>query len=80
MKRDHVRPYSKQKICRSNKELGKPESTSAEIKIILKDETPIYQTPRRLRASEKQVAEKQVDKLVETKIITRSYSEFSTPV
>ncbi|XP_066258824.1 uncharacterized protein [Euwallacea similis] len=50
------------------------------MKLILKDEEPVYQHPRRLSPNEKAVVEEQIQEWLEEGIIRPSYSEFASPI
>lgn len=49
-------------------------------KIILKDDTPIYENPRRLSVKEKTIVENQIDEWLKDKVIEPSCSEFASCV
>ncbi|XP_055527292.1 uncharacterized protein LOC129719903 [Wyeomyia smithii] len=55
-------------------------STDVKLRIVLKEETPIQQHPRRLAPLEKEIAQKQVDQWLKNGIIQPSASEFSSPI
>ena len=61
----------------------KPEnkkSTPIKMKLILKDDIPVYQSPRRLPLSEQRETEEQVDEWLEKGIIRPSCSDYASPV
>uniref|UniRef100_A0A0K8VRE6 RNA-directed DNA polymerase n=1 Tax=Bactrocera latifrons TaxID=174628 RepID=A0A0K8VRE6_BACLA len=59
----------------------KPNSQSpVEMKIILSDDIPVYQTPRRVSHSDQRVIDAQVDSWLKDGIIQTSYSEYASPV
>ncbi|XP_062704651.1 uncharacterized protein LOC134286957 [Aedes albopictus] len=55
-------------------------TSDVKLKIVLKDETPIQQLPRRLAPLEKEIAQKQIDQWLDDGIIQPSTSEFSSPI
>lgn len=59
---------------------SKSKTTNVEMKIILKDETPIHCTPRRLPITERSIVDNQVEKWLREGIIEPSESEYSSPV
>jgi transposase InsO family protein len=56
------------------------QTTKISTKIILEDETPIYQSPRRLSIPEKKEVEEQIREWLEKKIIRPSCSDFASPI
>lgn len=56
------------------------KQTEIETRLILTDEIPVYQTPRRLPIKERNEVEKQVTTWLEEKIIQPSCSDFASPV
>lgn len=56
------------------------KTTSVKTKILLRDETPIYQTPRRLAESEKKEVDRQLEEWLDNGIIRPSSSDFSSPI
>ncbi|GFV24275.1 retrovirus-related Pol polyprotein from transposon 17.6 [Trichonephila clavipes] len=61
----------------------KPEktaSTDVTMRIILKDEEPVCQTPRRLAFTERQEVNKQIEEWLNEGIIHPSSSEFASPI
>lgn len=63
-----------------NYEPKKSKTTNIEMKIITKDDTPIYHTPRRLPFSERVIVENQVDEWLENGIIEPCTSDYSSQV
>lgn len=57
-----------------------PKTTVVTTKIILKDELPIHQTPRRLSVKEDEEVQRQIEEWLEKKIIRPSNSEYSSPI
>lgn len=58
----------------------KSENAKVSLKIVLRDETPIHQLPRRLAPLEKCIVEKQINEWLNKGIIRRSSSDFSSPI
>lgn len=61
----------------------KPVTTRAvdvSMKLILRDDEPVYQRPRRLSASEKEVVNAQIDEWLRDGIIRPSLSEYASPI
>lgn len=58
----------------------KCKSTNIEMKIVVKNESPIYQSPRRLAAPEKLIVEKQLQEWLTEGIIRPSSSEYVSPI
>ena len=54
--------------------------TDVEMTIILRDEEPVYQRPRRLSPSEKADVDSQIKEWLETGIIRPSNSDFASPI
>lgn len=50
------------------------------LKIILKNDTPIYQRPRRLSPSEKIIVDKQIEEWLHDGVVRESSSEFASPI
>lgn len=59
---------------------NKTESTGIEMKILLSNEEPIYESPRRLPLPERREVEKQVDQWLKEGIIRHSSSDFASAV
>jgi len=51
-----------------------------QMKLLLKDETPIWQPPRRLSPGEKEAVDKQISQWLDNKIIRPSSSEYASPI
>ena len=51
-----------------------------EMKIILKDDIPVYQNPRRLSAAENDLVNAQVEQWIEDGIVEPSSSEYASPI
>ncbi|GFY17982.1 retrovirus-related Pol polyprotein from transposon 17.6 [Trichonephila clavipes] len=64
----------------SNYEPKKTEMTNVSMRIILKDDIPIYQPARRLSFSENQDVNKQIDEWLEQGIVRPSSSEYASPI
>lgn len=64
----------------SNYNPHKSATSDVKLKIVLKEESPIQQLPRRLAPLEKEIAQKQVDQWLNDGIIQSSTSEFSSPI
>jgi len=64
----------------SNYTPKKTETTNISMKIILKDDIPVYQTARRLSYPENQAVNKQIDEWLEQGIIRPSSSEYASPI
>ncbi|GFX77154.1 retrovirus-related Pol polyprotein from transposon 412 [Trichonephila clavipes] len=58
----------------------KTESTDVTMRIILKDDIPVYQPARRLTYAEKQIANKHIEEWLEQGIIRPSSSEYASPI
>lgn len=58
----------------------KCKTTDIEMKIVLKTETSIFQSPRRLAMPEKMIVEKQLEEWLREGIIRPSSSEYASPV
>lgn len=55
-------------------------NTPIKTKIVLVNESPIYQRPRRLAPKEKDIVNTQVDELLRDRVIRESFSEFASPM
>ncbi|GFU41667.1 retrovirus-related Pol polyprotein from transposon 17.6 [Trichonephila clavipes] len=64
----------------SNYEPKKTEMTNVSMRIILKDDIPVYQPARRLSFSENQNVNKQIDEWLEQGIVRPSSSEYASPI
>jgi len=60
--------------------LNKIKTTDIELSIVLKNDTPIYQNPRRLPPKEKEIVDKQVNDWLSEEIIEPCSSEYASPV
>lgn len=58
----------------------KTETVDIKMKITIKDEEPIYDQPRRLSPSEKQIVDNQIQEWLEEGIIGESCSDFASPI
>ena len=77
-------------VTRENKELieqmiehyvpSERYEVGVEMSIMLKDEKPIYQPPRRLSMHEREIVNRQIDEWLEKGVIKRSSSEFASPI
>ncbi|KAK9687168.1 hypothetical protein QE152_g36638 [Popillia japonica] len=56
------------------------KETKIKTKIIMKNEEPIYQRPRRLSPKEKEEVDRQIEEWLREKIIQPSCSEFTSPI
>lgn len=56
------------------------KESKVELKIILTDETPVYQTPRRLSPLELDVVNRQIEEWLAHKIIVPSKSDYASPI
>lgn len=72
-------PAAIQKLVKSYNPC-KEVKTNVQTQIILKDETRVYQNPRRLALSEKEVVDKQIQQWLSDGIISRSSSEYASPI
>ncbi|KAJ0178585.1 hypothetical protein K1T71_005360 [Dendrolimus kikuchii] len=63
----------------NNLKTRKKES-NVKLKIILTDEDPIHQTPRRLSPLEKDIVNKQIQKWLDQEVIKPSKSEYASPI
>ncbi|GFY17694.1 hypothetical protein TNCV_1074291 [Trichonephila clavipes] len=64
----------------SNYEPKKTEMTNVSMRIILKDDIPVYQPARRLSFSENQDVNKQIDEWLEQGIVRPSSFEYASPI
>ncbi|GFU65694.1 transposon Tf2-9 polyprotein [Trichonephila clavipes] len=64
----------------SNYEPKETEMTNVSMRIILKDDIPVYQPARRLSFSENQDVNKQIDEWLEQGIVRPSSSEYASPI
>ncbi|GFX23385.1 hypothetical protein TNCV_4937001 [Trichonephila clavipes] len=64
----------------SNYEPKKTEMTNVSMRIILKDDIPVYQPARRLSFSENQDVNKQIDEWLEQGIVRPSSSEYASSI
>jgi len=58
----------------------KSKSTNIEMKILLKDESPIFSRPRRFAFAETNAVDEQIEQWLDNGIIEESDSEFASPV
>ncbi|GBL77560.1 hypothetical protein AVEN_55029-1, partial [Araneus ventricosus] len=58
----------------------KTETTNVSMRIILKDDVPVYQPARRLSFSENQAVNKQIDEWLDQGIVRQSSSEYASPI
>ncbi|XP_065355311.1 uncharacterized protein LOC135949685 [Calliphora vicina] len=58
----------------------KTKTTNVEMKIIVKDETPIHCSPRRLPITERKIVDDQIEEWLKEGIFEPSESEYSSPV
>jgi len=59
---------------------NKIKSTDVETVITVKDEEPVYSSPRRMSPSEKKILDEQVQEWIEKKIVEPCVSEYASPV
>ncbi|GFU68582.1 hypothetical protein TNCV_3624031 [Trichonephila clavipes] len=64
----------------SNYEPKKTETINVSMRIILKDDIPVYQPARRLSLSENQDVNKQIDEWLEQGIVRPSSPEYASPI
>lgn len=57
----------------------KIQNSDIKVNIILTDNIPVYERPRRLSPSEKEEVNAQVDEWLRNKIIQRSQSDYASP-
>lgn len=58
----------------------KSKTTNIEMRIILKDETPIFSRPRRMALTEQSIVDDQIEEWLDKNIIEESNSEFTSPI
>ncbi|GBM30394.1 Transposon Ty3-G Gag-Pol polyprotein [Araneus ventricosus] len=58
----------------------KTETTNVSMRIILKDDVPVYQPARRLSFPENQAVNKQIDEWLDQGIVRQSSSEYASPI
>lgn len=63
-----------------NYEPTKLKDTGVKMKIMLQDDAPIYQNPRRLSAEQKKQVNQIIDKWMDEGIIRPSISDFASPI
>jgi len=63
-----------------NYKLLKPESSPVEMKILLTDEVPVYQRPRRLPYEETEKVDKQIRDWLKEGIVRQSVSKYASPI
>ncbi|CAK1603490.1 unnamed protein product [Parnassius mnemosyne] len=68
------------KLIKEYKTNAKKKESNVEMKIILTEEDPIYQSPRRLSPLEMKVVDEQIKEWLDQKIIRPSKSDFASPV
>lgn len=66
--------------CVQKYQPNQTKETPLQLKIVLKDEVPVTQRPRRLSLAEQRTVEEQVDEWLHNGIIQVSYSEYSSPL
>lgn len=59
---------------------NKTKEAPIQLRIVLKDDIPVAQRPRRLAIKEQQILDQQVQEWLANGIIRVSYSEYSSPV
>lgn len=74
--------YAKQivKMIEECKPAEVKKESNVELKILLTDESPIYQNPRRLSPFEMDIVNKQLDEWTEQEVIKTSKSDFASPI
>ncbi|GFV72114.1 retrovirus-related Pol polyprotein from transposon 17.6 [Trichonephila clavipes] len=75
-------PQIRRELCEliSNYEPKKTEMTNVSMRIILKDDIPVYQPARRLSFSENRDVNKQIDEWLEQGNVRPSSSEYASPI
>jgi len=58
----------------------KKKDRPIQMKILLNDEYPVYERPRRISPADKTIIDNQVEKWLEEKIVQPSSSEYASPV
>lgn len=66
--------------CVTNYKPVQTREAPIELKIVLKDDVPVAQRPRRISLKEQQVVERQMEEWLAAGIIRVSYSEYSSPL
>lgn len=64
----------------SNYTPTKTRDTNVAMEIILKDDVPVYTSPRRLPFTEREIVDTQVEKWIENGIVEPCYSDYASPV
>lgn len=68
------------KMCEEYKSDEKKKDSNVELKIILTDENPVYQNPRRLSPLEMSAVNDQIEEWLKKDIIKPSKSDFASPI
>lgn len=79
----HVRDKDMAAMIKNEIENYKPSATKVspiELKIILNDDKPVFQSPRRLAQSEQIIVESLVDEWMKNDIIQPSVSDYASPI
>lgn len=63
-----------------NYQPNKSKTTEIKMRLVLKDDEPVYQNPRRLSVNEKEEVERQIDEWLEDGIIRPSCSDYASPI
>lgn len=63
-----------------NYQPNKCKSTDIKMSLILKNDEPVYQRPRRLEVPEKEIVEKQINAWLDEGIIRPSTSDYASPI
>lgn len=80
---DHILdPIIKEKVLQCIESYNPIQQKEApiQLKIVLKDDVPVAQRPRRLALAEQKIVEKQVKEWMEEGIVQVSFSEYSSPL
>lgn len=79
---DHLQPDTRKTVMSliMNYSCVKKKPSPIEMKIILSDEIPVYQRPRRLSYADQNLVEKQVEEWLADNIIRVSTSEYASPI